>query len=204
MAWCFSTRASVSTVLTTHPCISRCLRVNGNSSVIPWETIFIEILCKNGICKMTCILFTPQFVCYVERCTNNKQKWEVLGSSVILMCLGINLLICPRWKNQKSKYHLSENKWVTSTECYEIKLVLTHMVVSYHLWWPFMLIQFKCMHTENDDQIKNLHTEVNSLWPSYTIWQQRTESTLAQVMACCLTAPSHDLTNVDLSSVGST
>ena len=27
MAWCFSTRASVSTVLTTHPCVSRCLRV---------------------------------------------------------------------------------------------------------------------------------------------------------------------------------
>ena len=27
MAWCFSTRASVARVLTTHPCISRCLRV---------------------------------------------------------------------------------------------------------------------------------------------------------------------------------
>ena len=28
MAWCFSTRASVATVLTTHPYVSRCLRVN--------------------------------------------------------------------------------------------------------------------------------------------------------------------------------
>ena len=27
MAWCLSTRASVATVLTTHPCISQCLRV---------------------------------------------------------------------------------------------------------------------------------------------------------------------------------
>ena len=27
MAWCFSTRASVAIVLTTHPCVSRCLRV---------------------------------------------------------------------------------------------------------------------------------------------------------------------------------
>ena len=27
MAWCFSTRVSVATVLTTHPCVSRCLRV---------------------------------------------------------------------------------------------------------------------------------------------------------------------------------
>ena len=28
MAWCFSTRASEATVLTTHPCVFRCLRVN--------------------------------------------------------------------------------------------------------------------------------------------------------------------------------
>ena len=29
MAWCFSTRTSVATVLTTHPCVSRCLMVKG-------------------------------------------------------------------------------------------------------------------------------------------------------------------------------
>ena len=29
--------------------------------------------------------------------------------------------------------------------------------------------------------------------PRYTIWRQRSRSTLAQVMACCLTAPSHYL-----------
>ena len=34
---------------------------------------------------------------------------------------------------------------------------------------------------------------VNSLWPSDAIWRQRPGSTLAQVMACCLTAPSHYL-----------
>ena len=34
---------------------------------------------------------------------------------------------------------------------------------------------------------------VNSLRPSDTIWQHRSGSTLAQVMACCLTAPSHYL-----------
>ena len=34
---------------------------------------------------------------------------------------------------------------------------------------------------------------VNSLWSCDAIWRQRTESTLAQVMACCLTAPSHYL-----------
>ena len=43
---------------------------------------------------------------------------------------------------------------------------------------------------------------VNSLGPSYAIWQKRPGSTLAQVMACCLTAPSHYL-NCDCSSVKS-
>ena len=34
---------------------------------------------------------------------------------------------------------------------------------------------------------------VNILWPSDTIWQQEFGSTLVHVMACCLTAPSHYL-----------
>ena len=34
---------------------------------------------------------------------------------------------------------------------------------------------------------------LNSLWPTDAIWRHRSGSTLAQVMACCLTAPSHYL-----------
>ena len=44
---------------------------------------------------------------------------------------------------------------------------------------------------------------VNSLWPNYAIWLQIPASTLAQVMACCLTAPSITWTSVDWSSVKS-
>ena len=40
MAWCFSTRASVATVLTTHPCVSRCLRVKLTPSHHPTLTSF--------------------------------------------------------------------------------------------------------------------------------------------------------------------
>ena len=35
--------------------------------------------------------------------------------------------------------------------------------------------------------------KVNSLWPSDAIWRQGSRSTLVQIMACCLTAPSHYL-----------
>ena len=34
---------------------------------------------------------------------------------------------------------------------------------------------------------------IKSLWPSDAIWRHRSGSTLTQVMACCLTAPSHYL-----------
>ena len=33
----------------------------------------------------------------------------------------------------------------------------------------------------------------NSLWPSDIMWQHTSVSTLTQVMACCLAAPSHYL-----------
>ena len=41
----------------------------------------------------------------------------------------------------------------------------------------------------------NLDTNwyVNSLWPGDATWWQRTQSTLAQVMACCLITPGHFL-----------
>ena len=38
-----------------------------------------------------------------------------------------------------------------------------------------------------------LITTVNSLRPNDAIWRHRPWSTLTQVMACCLTAPSHNL-----------
>ena len=38
-----------------------------------------------------------------------------------------------------------------------------------------------------------IHVLLNSLWPNDAIWLHRSRLTLAQVMACCLTAPSHHL-----------
>ena len=42
-------------------------------------------------------------------------------------------------------------------------------------------------------QCGRLHAILNTLWPGDAIWQYRAQSTLAQVMDCCLTAPSHYL-----------
>ena len=45
----------------------------------------------------------------------------------------------------------------------------------------------------NQSIVSVILSAVNSLWPSDAIWRQRSGSTLAQVMAWCLTAPSHCL-----------
>ena len=42
-------------------------------------------------------------------------------------------------------------------------------------------------------QLPKKLSQINPLWPSEVIWWQGSRSTLAQVMACCLTAPSHYL-----------
>ena len=44
------------------------------------------------------------------------------------------------------------------------------------------------------DSPQNLEENMlDSLWPSYAIWRHRPGSTLAHVMACCRTTPSHYL-----------
>ena len=45
----------------------------------------------------------------------------------------------------------------------------------------------------NKWQVLEIKLGLNSLWPSDAIWRQRSGSTLAQVTAFCLTAPSHYL-----------
>ena len=48
---------------------------------------------------------------------------------------------------------------------------------------------FTCQKWQN----KTVQSIINSLGPSDAMWWQRSVSPLAQVMACCLTAPSHYL-----------
>ena len=52
----------------------------------------------------------------------------------------------------------------------------------------FMLIHWKLIFGGMSEWLL-----INSLWPAEAIWRHRSGSTLPQVMACCLTAPSHYL-----------
>ena len=63
-----------------------------------------------------------------------------------------------------------------------------------------MKIESRCRYFHRRTLIGNCFAKhqtfylgLNSLWPSDPIWWHSTGSTLAQVMACCLTTPSHYL-----------
>ena len=61
-------------------------------------------------------------------------------------------------------------------------LVVTHIVTYHRSQWVNLLHHHKVVMRQ-----------INSLGPSDTMWHWRSWSTLVQVMACCLTAPSHYL-----------
>ena len=52
MAWCFSNRASVATVLTTHPCVSQCLGFNLGVLRLEWHP-YLGIPCMSFPCIST-------------------------------------------------------------------------------------------------------------------------------------------------------
>ena len=68
--------------------------------------------------------------------------------------------------------------------------------------WPVKRYALKLMWRHPYEVVRHLKTislaywwsrKINPLGPSDAIWRQRSGSTLAQVMACCLTVPSHYL-----------
>ena len=61
------------------------------------------------------------------------------------------------------------------------------LVITYSMSHEICIQIFKYGPIQSNDE------EINSLWSSDAILRHRSESTLAQRMACCLTAPSHYL-----------
>ena len=60
-----------------------------------------------------------------------------------------------------------------------------------YIWISFIYIYWS--YREQFLKMNGILKKIYSLWPSDTIWQHRTRSAWAQVMACCLIAPSHYL-----------
>ena len=101
-----------------------------------------------------------------------------------------SITVSPRvWNGSSCKMH----QW------YIYQLPRTsHQQINARLWYlqyitksPFF---FSGMHSFSREKW-NAHHYFNLLWPSNAIWRYRFGSKLAQIMACCLAAPSHYLTH---------
>ena len=87
MAWCFSTRASVTTVLTTHPCVSRCLRVNSS----PPSAAYMRQCIGSALVQiMACHLFgtkplSKPMLGYCHPKLRNKLQWNFNQNTKLLI-----------------------------------------------------------------------------------------------------------------------
>ena len=79
---------------------------------------------------------------------------------------------CLIWEVKRNEMHVIDTWQITNY--WLIKDKLSSDASSQNLWLILMKL-------------------INSLWPSDAIWWHISGSTLAQVMACCLAAPSHYL-----------
>ena len=69
-----------------------------------------------------------------------------------------------------------------------------HLFLVYSYGFIFSIVSISSEFNESIEMCSSRsNQDLNSLRPRDSIWRWRTGSTLAQVMACCLTAPSHHL-----------
>ena len=85
------------------------------------------------------------------------------------------------WRNHLACWDVISHISVTSSELL--------LMIWQDLWIRLYLTSYSMgAHCSQYNQ-----NQINSLWPGDAPWRHGTRSTLAQVMACCLTAPSHYL-----------
>ena len=90
-------------------------------------------------------------------------------------------------------------KWYTSRQHNGPGALSQHSALPFylemHIWKKYYISSLLSTTTKWE-----CRKQLNSMWPSNAIWRHRSGSTLVQVMACCLMAPSHYLNQCWLSS----
>ena len=172
-----------------------CLSINLNVQLITDEDdrcIFISFisLWKRFMGKFLIIILT-QSTSAVLLCPSNFEFQDllidlwisfqfILCFSFVLSCLFF--IVVFQWTDHNRHWKdstMSSTHW----DCY----LFFNQCQKYHAYLP------KCLKWHKHSLPVDVLSLFNSLRPSDVIWQHRSGSTLAQVMACCLTAPSHYL-----------
>ena len=108
-----------------------------------------------------------------------------------LMCMPGR--VCPSaWHYLAVGGHYSQT-WENSAQERVAMLHALYSIFSSPKWGPLLAKVHRLNKTVTDRSPSCQEDGLNALWPSDAIWRHTSGSILAQVMACCLTAPSHYL-----------
>ena len=141
---------------------------------------------------MTWILVVPGYqVCY----------WSISITIIWLQLQGLLLWTCincviPAWVSN----HMPSEAWDEITYPFPnfngVTVEVPEWISNFIPYFIMDVITNPCWGWSVSMLIKGdtgRSIQINPLWPSDVIWRQGYRSTLAQVMACCLTATSHYL-----------
>ena len=141
------------------------------------------------------------YISNITRC-RNITPINNIAKTTLANCVTLRILVCActdtgNWQRDLDAYHPEESTNVWYTGNWQRDLDAYHPEESTNVWytgnWQRDLDAYHLAESTNVGEKSNWMKHFNSLWPSDAIRRQKTESTLAQVMACCLMAPSHYL-----------
>ena len=169
----------------THRCISKLTTIDSDNGWLPgqcqaiiWISTGILLIGTLGTNFIEIVIETKTFSW--RKCIWKCHLWNIV--------LGLNVLSLKK----TFSFYCTTSLWCIPSEMSAILHEPDHVpFLGYVLTASFL----KC-HTQTLTTYSHHHTAYwafNSLWPYDGIWQHRSGSTLAHVMACCLMAPSHYL-----------
>ena len=123
-----------------------------------------------GLRWLTIIIWQVSYIQYLLACQKSQRSTPY------------NIVKCGLpWKRVFRRRHLGRR--VTAVTCLRWPTVFRQQGITLNQCWLRPLKPYDVTRPQY----------VDSMWPSDTIWRNKSGSTLAQVMACCLMAPSHYL-----------
>ena len=118
-----------------------------------------------------CIVLLHNTVRCQHKLNQSKISWDIHNKHPIVYA---EMEMSPFWWNFHHWLHWKLSKWQLPVQ-------------------PAMKISWKWQHFHFSVPVRMSLLHLNSFWPSDGIWQHKSRSTLVQAMACCLTAPNHNL-----------
>ena len=179
------------------------MRLNQHSPVLASRFLM------RWISSLYCVLFFKlhwiYLICFLSYTVFNREKTVCFHSAAILISLALTL----KKFSWNGRVELSiwvvslQPHWVMMKTCVIRSVILLKgrillcvisswlVVKSGRGYW--LLNAAICMVAKHGESNHKALVELDSLWPSEAIWRRKSGSTLAHIMACCLTAPSHYL-----------